>query len=56
MNWFMWTLIGLQILGMLITAGQVGSPKKPTTPRQAVISVVVNSAIVVGLLWTGGVL
>lgn len=50
MTWFDWTLVGWLAFGALATVGLIGVPRKPISPGTAVATVVINAALVVGVL------
>jgi hypothetical protein len=56
MTWFDYILLGLWILGALLTVGQIGKPRQPTTPSVGVIIVVLDLLLIAGLLATRGVI
>ena len=43
MNGYAWAMVVLQAVGMLITVGTVGQQRPVTTPRTAVIGVIVTA-------------
>lgn len=56
MSGFDYFLIGWWIFGVLMTVGQIGQPKTPTTPRVAVISTLIVGSLIFGLLASRGAL
>jgi|PlaIllAssembly_1097288.scaffolds.fasta_scaffold3359089_1 hypothetical protein len=48
--WFKYVLISLFILNTLMVVWTVGEPRKPIDRLTAVLSVIVNSLFVVGIL------
>ena len=56
MNWFDYLLIGLWAFGALTSVATVEKPKKPNTPTTAAIIVALDALLVVGLLFSRGVL
>lgn len=53
LNWFGWVLVGMYVLSALLSVGTVGKPRTPTEPGAAVIIVVLNTLLVLGLLFVG---
>lgn len=56
MNWFDWVLIGWWSLGTVLSIAMIGKPRTPITPTGALIGLVITVALVLGLLWSRGVL
>lgn len=56
MTWIDYVLIGWIALGALLTVGQIGKPRKPTTPDIAVSVPVIDAAIIAAMLWAHGVI
>lgn len=50
MSVFMWVLVGVLALGALATVSLVGKRRDPVSPGLAVWSVVLNAALIVGIL------
>lgn len=51
MNWFVvwgWVIFSLKALGTLVYIAEIGNPRKPITPKDAVTSTVINGLI---LIW-----
>jgi hypothetical protein len=51
-----WFLIGWLALGTLVSIGQIGKPRKPLEAGTVVLVTIINAAIVVWILMSGGVL
>jgi hypothetical protein len=52
MGWVHWVLVVLLALGPIISASNVGKPRKPLTPGDAAASAVLNIGLLVAvLLW-----
>ena len=54
MNIIVYAIAGFLTLGALLTVGNVGKPRKPTTPGTAAAVVVIDAAIVVALVLAAG--
>lgn len=52
MQYFIWFLIGWYAVASLATIATVGKPKKPTDSATAAAIVLINAAIIVGLVFT----
>lgn len=52
MHWFLWTLAAWHALGALLVVANVGKPKKPTTGSVAAVIVLIEAAIIAGLILT----
>lgn len=50
MNWFDWTLIAWLALGVLSAIALIGKPRKPVTPGVAVTTLLINGALVAGVV------
>jgi hypothetical protein len=50
MTWFDWILVAWLTLGVVLTIALIGKPRKPITPGVAVATLVINSALVLGVL------
>lgn len=50
MNYALYVLAGLQVVGALFTVGRIGKPRKPTTPGDAVVIMVVSAIFVTILI------
>jgi hypothetical protein len=44
-------VIGLIVIGTIATILLIGKPRKPITPGQAVIALIINSVIILGVLF-----
>jgi len=42
LNWAQWTLIGLTAVGTFIIIATIGQERKPRTPLEAAIALVIN--------------
>ena len=49
-----WTLVGLQVLGLILTASTIGKPRKPLDAGAFAVQVVLASAIILALFIWGG--
>lgn len=45
-----WIVIGVISLGVLLTVGSVGKPRKPLEPGAAAVSVVLSAALIVTIV------
>ena len=52
MRWFLWTLIGRDVFNLVLSASQIGKPRKPLEASTFAIMVLLNAAIIAGLLIT----
>ncbi|MFE3202234.1 hypothetical protein [Embleya sp. NPDC059237] len=52
MIWFLYALIGYVALGTLLVLAAIGKPRQPITNGTAMYVVLVNAAIIVGLVMT----
>lgn len=52
MRWFLWTLIGWDVLTIVLAASQVGKPRGPLEASTFAILVLINALIIAGLLVT----
>lgn len=50
MNWLFWLLIGWWTLGVLLTVGGIGKPRKPINNATAVTTIVVHAILIVLLI------
>lgn len=48
-----WILIGLFSFGTVVTVTQVGKPREPITPGSAVVSTLINLALIIALVILG---
>lgn len=48
--WFKWLLVGILVLGVLLTIGRIGAERKPYTPVDGVVSVVFDGLLILGIL------
>lgn len=55
-SWFDWILLGWWAIGAILTISCIDKPRKPTTPGVAILVLIINVALTLGLLWTRGVL
>ncbi len=46
----LWFLIGLSVLNVILTIAMIGKPRRPFTPADAVVSFIINFAIIAALL------
>jgi hypothetical protein len=46
-KWVIVTIIGL---GAISTINMIGKDRKPTTPQQAIVAVLINAALIVGII------
>jgi hypothetical protein len=53
MNWFYWTLVGFYGLNTILNATQIGVKREPLTKGQFIASLILSTAIVVGILYYG---
>ena len=53
MNWFGWLLVAWWAVSALLVIGNIGKPSKPTRPSVAVGVVIIDAALIVGLLTVG---
>jgi hypothetical protein len=52
MDWTQWVLVVLLTLGPIVTASNVGKPRKPITPSDAAWSVFINIGLLMAvMLW-----
>jgi hypothetical protein len=52
MDWTQWVLVELLTLGPIVTASNVGKPRKPITPSDAAWSVFINIGLLMAvMLW-----
>jgi hypothetical protein len=49
--WLKWIVIGLTASSALLTVGIVGEPRKPITALTAMLTVLVDAALIVGMLY-----
>lgn len=52
-NWFGWVLIGMYALSILVNVGTIGEYRKPLTPGSAVFIVILNTLLILGILFVG---
>jgi hypothetical protein len=52
MRWFLWTLIGWNVLSVVLSATVVGKPRKPLEASTFAVMTLVSSAVIAGLLLT----
>jgi hypothetical protein len=52
-NWGLFVLAGLLIFGLLAFIGQIGKPREPIAPNDAVATVVFTAAIIVMMVLAG---
>jgi hypothetical protein len=50
----LYVIAGFEVLAALFTVGQIGKPRKPSTPAVAVTSVIICAAITVTLILAAG--
>lgn len=48
MRWFLWALMGWYGVATVITASQVGKPRRPLTATAFAVSLLLSIAVVVG--------
>lgn len=53
MNWLAWFFIGTYAFAALYGVATIGKPRKPTTPGQAVLVVIIDAAFIllIVLFW-----
>lgn len=51
MTWQLWVVVGLIVLGLVLQPVNVGKPREPRTPTEAVIASVINLVVIVLILW-----
>ena len=56
MSAVLWCIAGWEAFAALCVVALVGKPRKPIEPSTAVLVVIINTLIIVGILHTGGVL
>lgn len=54
MHWFDYFLIGWFLLGLTLMAAQVGKPRKPLDGSTLAVAVVINAALIAGIVLTAG--
>ncbi len=52
MDWFLWLVVATWAVAALVTVARVGRPRSATTPREATLVVVIDAALIVGMLIT----
>jgi hypothetical protein len=52
MNWMDWVLVGILVVGPLVTVGTIGDARKPITRNHAVFSVILNAILIIALMWS----
>jgi hypothetical protein len=53
MTWFEYLLISLLSLNVIVMILMVGKPREPVTPGVAVVTLVINSALILGVITQG---
>jgi hypothetical protein len=52
MHWMDWVVVGLSALGTLVTVASIGDERRPLTRAHAVWSLLLNTLLIVALLWS----
>lgn len=53
MTWFGWLLVGNWAAASLSAVWRVGRPAKPVSPAAAMVAVLIDAALIVGVLAVG---
>lgn len=53
MDWILWIVVGLMVLGGLAAISQVGKPREPITPAGAVVATVITAFYITAIIWVG---
>lgn len=56
MSGFDWFLLAWWLFGILMLVSTIGKPRKPLEPSVAVCTILITVGLMVGLLWSRGVL
>lgn len=54
MKWFLWGFVALIAINAIACVAAVGKPRKPMTSGAAATIVLLDAALVVGLVWVAG--